>query len=329
MNRRELLIGAAALTACSQDARSQGPRAQAPLFPMRRGVNLGNALEAPNEGDWGFQIEDEHLDIIGDGGFDGIRLPVRWDTHTAAAAPYAIDPRFLGRVEEVVTGALRRGLYVQLDAHHDPIGEQPERFAAIWRQIAHHFRNMSDKLLLEPFNEPNGDQFTGARLSSIQAGLRDSINTASPNRLVVLGPGNWQNIDALRDWAPPSTESVAVSVHYYEPHAFTHHNAEWLGADAPRYSGVWGADAHIRLVHQHIEQAAEWGRRRGVAMQLGEFGVNSAVSLDQRVLWTRTVREACEAQQMGWCVWDFAGAFPLWHRENRRWIEPLRQALIS
>jgi len=26
---------------------------------MRRGINIGNALEAPNEGDWGVYIRDE------------------------------------------------------------------------------------------------------------------------------------------------------------------------------------------------------------------------------------------------------------------------------
>ncbi|MBK6703434.1 MAG: hypothetical protein IPG56_06460 [Caulobacteraceae bacterium] len=50
MNRREIILGGAALAACSPEAQSQAPVAP---FPMRRGVNLGNALEAPNEGDWG------------------------------------------------------------------------------------------------------------------------------------------------------------------------------------------------------------------------------------------------------------------------------------
>ena len=40
MNRRQMLLGAAALSACS------GAISAPPAFPMRRGVNLGNALEA-------------------------------------------------------------------------------------------------------------------------------------------------------------------------------------------------------------------------------------------------------------------------------------------
>jgi endoglucanase len=62
-------------------------------------------------------------------------------------------------------------------------------------------------------------------------------------------------------------------------------------------------------------------------MQLGEFGVNSAVPMAQRALWTRTVRDACEARGMGWCAWDFAGAFPVWDRERGGWIDPMLTAL--
>jgi len=42
---------------------------------MRRGVNLGNALEAPHEGDWGYTIAPDHLIAIAGAGFDGVRLP--------------------------------------------------------------------------------------------------------------------------------------------------------------------------------------------------------------------------------------------------------------
>jgi endoglucanase len=64
-------------------------------------------------------------------------------------------------------------------------------------------------------------------------------------------------------------------------------------------------------------------------MQLGEFGANRAVPLDQRAAWTRAVRETAEAEGMGWCVWDFAGAFPIWDRETGRFIPELRAALLD
>lgn len=70
-----------ALAGCAE-AHPQGESAP---FLASRCVNLGNALEAPNEGDWGYRIEPAHIRAIAAAGFDGIRLPVRWDAHAGAA----------------------------------------------------------------------------------------------------------------------------------------------------------------------------------------------------------------------------------------------------
>ncbi len=332
MNRREIIAGATALAACSPEARSQAAAVAA--FPMRRGVNLGNALEAPNEGDWGYRIELPHLDAIHDHGFDGVRLPVRFDAHAGSAPPYAFGGNFWRRIDEIVEHALELGLKVQLDMHHyerlisEP-ARQRDRFLGMWAAIAQHFRDAPAGLMLEPFNEPNGPNWTNASLMALQRNVVTVIRERDASRLIVLGPGNWQNIDALRDWRPPEGENIAVSVHYYEPHDFTHQRAPWLGEAAPRYDRAWGTDADRRQVEAHIERAAAWSVARRLPMQLGEFGVNAAVSMGQRALWTRTVREACEAHGLAWCVWDFAGAFWIWERHTQAFSHALHQALFD
>ena len=331
MNRREILLSAAALSACGP-AESQAPP-PAP-FPMRRGVNLGNALEAPNEGDWGYRIEDAHLAAIADAGFDGVRLPVRWEPHMAATAPHAIATGFLDRVEAIVTQALDRHLIVQLDAHHyQDLLEHPEReqarFAMLWRQIAQHFRGAPPTLLFEPLNEPNGPVWTAPRVSAVENVALAEIRTASTDRLVVFGGPNWNSIDGLVGWTPPADAKSAVTVHYYEPHAFTHQHAEWLGADAPHFDRDWGTPEDLHAVEAHAARAARWAAAHGLALQLGEFGANARVPLDQRARWTRTVRQAFENVGAGWCVWDFAGAFPIWDRQTRRFIPEMLDALID
>ena len=55
---------------------------------MHRGINIGNALEAPNEGDWGVVIKDEYFKIIKEAGFDTVRIPIRWSNHAENAPPY-------------------------------------------------------------------------------------------------------------------------------------------------------------------------------------------------------------------------------------------------
>ncbi len=301
---------------------------------MRRGVNLGNALEAPSEGEWGYRIEAAHLTAIATAGFDGVRLPVRWDAHAGSTPPYAIAPNFFRRVDEVIDQALSAGLKVQLDMHHygDLIDQGPNsrhraRFLGMWRNIAHHYRGLPEALYFEPLNEPHGGAWDGPALDALQRDVVATIRESHPRRLIVLGPGNWNSINALRDWAPIDGEGIAVSVHYYEPHDFTHQNGEWLGAEAPNFGRPWGTEADREQVRAHIQRAAEWANARGAPLQLGEFGVNRALPVEQRALWTRTVRQACDLYGIGWCVWDFAGMFPIW--DGNSFIPEMRAALLG
>jgi len=77
------------VVACSPVARAPAP------FPMRRGVNLGDALEAGAAVDRGNPIAGGDLAAIAKAGFDGLRLPVRWDEHADTEAPYSIAADFV------------------------------------------------------------------------------------------------------------------------------------------------------------------------------------------------------------------------------------------
>ena len=61
---------------------------------LGRGINMGNALDAPNEGEWGFTLEEKYFQAAKDAGFNSVRIPVRWSAHALAEPPYTIDPNF-------------------------------------------------------------------------------------------------------------------------------------------------------------------------------------------------------------------------------------------
>ena len=143
------------------------PTAEPPVdaFAMNRRhartVSLGNALEAPNEGDWGVTLQEEYFQLIRQRGFTAVRLPVRWSGHALAEAPYTINPDFFKRVDWAVEQALKNDLAIVVNLHHyeemalDATG-QHERFLALWRQIAEHYRHQPNAVLFELMNEPNG-----------------------------------------------------------------------------------------------------------------------------------------------------------------------------
>src|SRR6476619_6215118 len=66
---------------------------------LGRGINLGNALEAPKEGEWGVKLKAEYFKTIKEAGFQSVRLPVRWSAHAKTDAPYAIDVKFAERMD--------------------------------------------------------------------------------------------------------------------------------------------------------------------------------------------------------------------------------------
>ena len=67
-----------------------------------RGVNMGNAFEAPNEGDWGVTLKKEYFGQIAKAGFQSVRIPVRWSAHIAESAPFEIDKAFFVRLDRII-----------------------------------------------------------------------------------------------------------------------------------------------------------------------------------------------------------------------------------
>jgi len=216
---------------------------------LARGVNFGNMLEGPFEGAWGLTVEERFFDAAVDAGMDHIRLPVSWTHHAADTAPYTIDPAFMDRVAWCVDQALARGLTIIVNVHHydelnaDPVAEAP-RFLAIWQQVAARFADRPRTVLFEVLNEPHGafnddPALWDATLADALAVIRQT----NPRRWVLAGPVRWNAIAALDTFNPPADRRLIVAVHNYEPFAFTHQGASWVGTPPP-VGTVWTGDAY-------------------------------------------------------------------------------------
>jgi len=85
---------------------------------LARGMNLGNALDAPHEGEWGVTLSERHFQTYAQEGFDHVRLPVRFSSRAAAPAPYTLDESFMQRVDWAIDQATQNHLAIILDMHH-------------------------------------------------------------------------------------------------------------------------------------------------------------------------------------------------------------------
>lgn len=297
-----------------------------------RGINLGNALEAPIEGSWGMFIREEFFSLIKEAGFDHVRIPIRWSAHASKYPPYAIWPGFLNRVDEVIDQALRQGLTVVINIHHyeelmhDP-QNQKARFLAIWRQIAESYKDWPDNLWFSILNEPMGN-LTADLWNEYLVYALEAIRETNPYRTVVIGPANWNAVTHLAFLNLPDDENLMATFHYYSPFDFTHQGAGWVNNPPPVGTEWEGTNADVLAIQRDLDRAVRFAEENNVTVWLGEFGAYSTADMESRVRWTSTVAREAEKRGIPWSYWEFGSGFGVYDRTTNSWRESLLKALI-
>lgn len=333
---------------------------------LRRGINLGNALDAPAEGDWGVVLQPAHFQLAAKAGFDHVRLPVRFSAHALDAAPYSLDETFMMRLDWALDQAAANGLGVLVDLHHyDQIHTAPaahrDRFLAIWRQIATRWADRPASVAFEPLNEPHG-ALTAAAWNQLAADVLAAIREIDPDRLVVLGGISWSDAIGLDTLTLPAGDTnLLATFHAYEPKLFSVQGAPWMGAEwtttgvvfpgpppAPLQPTVeagavsWVKDWFDRYntlpaatnpsgpstVKAEMDAAVRFSSRTGIATYIGEFAAVDWADLPSRVSFYAEVRAQAESLGIGWCVWDDGGHNRFLDIAGGTWSPELHAALF-
>jgi len=238
---------------------------------LGRGINLGNALEAPVEGAWGIRLEEEFFAIIAEAGFDSVRIPIRWSAHALKEPPYTIDDEFFARVDWAIDQATENGLAAIINMHHyDEIFQEPakhrERFLAMWQQISEHYQDAPGTVAFEFLNEPHA-ALTDSIWNELAAETLALVRQTNPTRTVIMGPTNWNGIDALTKFVIPDDPYLIVTVHYYSPFQFTHQGADWVSGSYPWLGREWpGSPIAPQMIEMDFEKATTWASERGVPL---------------------------------------------------------------
>lgn len=376
--RTILLSGflAACCVVAISPAQAQSPAAEQkpsgarnePAFELmqafQRGVNFGNFLEVPPTEDWGDNSTTvDDFRIIASEGFDHVRIPIGWHHYTGPAPEYAIDEAFFGRVEQQLDLAAQHELGVVINIHHfnefiqNPSAER-QRLMRIWEQIARRFKWRPQSVAYEILNEPNGAADAEVMNDVYREAVR-RIRAVDGQRLIIVGPDEWNGVRGLENLIVPDDPRVAVTVHCYEPFLFTHQGATWtpgvsdirgvvfpgpgkekiaVPADAPS----WIAD-QVREYNRSVEaqqpqqpafvplleQAARWGKAHDRPIYVGEFGAILQADPESRANFYRQFRQTAERLGMGWCIWDWKAGFQYWNRDTQSPEPGLREALLS
>lgn len=317
---------------------------------LGRGINFGNALEAPLENAWGVPISAELFDVARDLGVQTIRLPVRWSNHALPAAPYTIDPAFFERVDHAIEQTLQRKMKLVLNMHHyrqldgqatdgtkdksyhlddKEFAVEPavlhERFKAMWAQIAERYKSLPlETVLLQVYNEPNY-ALTPSIWNELAADALAVIRRSNPSRFIVVPSINWlPSLAKLQ--LPEADQRLIVDVHNYQTIAFTHQQLRWMNPVPP----AMPFDKKVQgKILDELDVMAEWVKSHRRPIWIGEFGVSIATDPKERAAYARFNRDAMEARGFSWAYWDLAGEFAVYDPKARRYYPGMRDALFG
>jgi len=305
-----------------------------PKTEIRRGIDIGNALEAPNEGDWGVYIKDEYFRTIREAGFHTVRIPIRWSNHAEHSPPYKIEDSFFKRIDRVVNKSLEQGLITIINIHHyDEIMQNPaehkDRFMALWKQISEHYKDYANALYFELLNEPHGSLTSSMWNEFIEEAV-EVIRKTNPTRKIIVGPADWNSVYRLEELViPANDENIIVTFHLYTPFEFTHQGAEWVETPPPVGRRWTGTEPEQRQIANELDNAVRWAMKHdNVSLFMGEFGAYSKADIVSRVRWTYFVAREAERRNIDWCYWEFCSGFGAYDPVRNEWREDLLNALI-
>ena len=159
------------------------------IYPnMGLGYNIGNTMEVPNDPTkWGNIVPNAAIiNGIKAAGFNTIRIPCAWDSHTTNGN---IDASWLATVKGVIDLAIANDMYVLLNSHWDggwledhvfdgsgydktglvqssakTVAAKQEKY---WSQIANYFKDYDEHLIFSSTNSLSGFSQSSSRLKCI------------------------------------------------------------------------------------------------------------------------------------------------------------------
>jgi endoglucanase len=340
--------------------------AQSQALPgFQRGINLGNALDAPREGAWGVTLKPEHFRMAKAAGLDHVRLPVRFSAHADEKPPYELEGAILDRVEWAIEQAKENGLSIIIDLHHyqelmkDP-AHHADRLVALWQQIAAHFKDAPESVAFELINEPC-DKLTPEYLNPLTARALAAVRATNPTRIVIADSYFWASADHLKNLALPEDRNLVASFHMYQPILFTHQGMSWMGPEYQTRALVFPGPGQKQVVPVPATENVPWVKEwftgynslpvqenpngpkavyeymktveaylsaTGRRVYMGEFGVADTVDPTSRENWLRLVRSEAERRHIGWALWDDGARFRAMNVDWNSWILPIEAGLF-
>jgi aryl-phospho-beta-D-glucosidase BglC (GH1 family) len=215
-------------------------------------------------------------------------------------APYELNRENLAQLDRLIDACAKHSVRVVIDPHTTPGTARAtttspmdafwqdtalqDHLVRLWDHLAHRYAARGDviagyDLLNEPSIPDGGHAGTPADWNALVRRLVRTIRAADARHTIIVEPptirtAEGKTLNRLQGMAyleAPPDGNLVYSPHMYEPHQFTHQGVE--GRPEPvAYPGVIaGREWNRQTIEETLRPVAEFQRRHGVPIFLGEF----------------------------------------------------------
>ena len=197
----------------------------------------------------------------------------------------------LTKLDRLLPVCVESGVRVVVDLHSPPGGARTSsgyigsdaglftnsaaqaKFVAVWRKIAHRYRDSTIiwgyDLANEPVEEEVGDGCEDWQQLATRAA--QAIREIDSTHAIIVEPSPWGSPSSILNLDPLPVAGVVYSVHMYVPHQFTHQGIQGNAAGL-RYPGpIAGREYDKAALRRVLQPMIDFQRRHHAHVFLGEF----------------------------------------------------------
>ena len=319
------------------------------LTGFMKGVNLGGWISQFDKYDkahFDSFITEADINNIASLGFDHVRVPVDYVLFEEEdATPREDGFHYLDLCRKWCE---KNDLNMLIDLHEcygysfDPLKKDMDRekffydealqnrFFALWKRIATHFKDDADRVAFEPLNEVVLEEVADA-WNEVASKFVHLVRQICPEHVLIIGGVRYNNVMSVPLLKLPVDDKVVYNFHCYEPMVFTHQSAYWMEGmpldfkigypktlEEYRKTGdALEADLAGAVYQEGIREigegffedifapAVEKAEKDGVCLYCGEYGVIDQADPEDRLRWIRDIHKAFEKFGIGHALWNY------------------------
>ena len=260
-------------------------------------------------------VREEDICTIARWGFNCIRVPFHY--RVVESAPFQYQGSGLRFLDKVIGWAKKHKIWVILDLHAavgsqnkdwhaDSSGEAlfwarksyQERMLSLWEFLADRYQDTEAIAGYDLLNETVLDD--PGPLNRFYKALIGRLRAIDRNHILFVEGNTWAtDLACLEEF---SDDNYALSIHSYEPPAVTFNFVPHLRYPSPDRKDAAYSKA---LLRRHLNPYARLARERGLAVLVGEFGVNYRQGHGGEERWVKDMLECFREYGFHWTYWTY------------------------